>query len=91
MADQTTADKKAKREKFIELATKRTNKAIAAIKTIGGLANTKNYEFTTADAASIHTALNEAIVAINQRFDDAISGKTVSAPSTFTLRSNANG
>lgn len=83
MADKTeTKDKAAK---FKELAVARVNKAIAAISTIGNLANKANYDFTEADVDKITTAIDDANAAIEARFKAVLEGKPVKASGGFTL------
>lgn len=50
-----------KREKFIELANKRVNKAINAVRLVGNLSNKSNYDYTTEDINKIFKALNTEI------------------------------
>ncbi len=50
-----------KGEKFIELATARTEKAISVIRLIGNLANTSNYNYSKESAEKMFTAIEEAI------------------------------
>ena len=42
-----------KREKFIELANKRVNKAINAVRLVGNLSNKSNYDYTSDDIKKI--------------------------------------
>lgn len=64
----STRDKAAK---FVELGTKRVNKAIKDIRLIGNLANKKNYEYTDEQARRIIKALQKEIDSVKQNFQDA--------------------
>ena len=57
----------AKRDKFVELAQKRTVNAIKAIRVIGKLGNRSAYEYTDTDVNKIVKALNEEIEALRTR------------------------
>ena len=57
----------AKREKFVELAQKRTKNAIKAIRVIGKLGNRAAYEYSDTDVAKIVKALNDEIEALKSR------------------------
>lgn len=57
----------AKRDKFVELAQKRTVNAIKAIRVIGKLGNRSAYEYTDADVNKIVKALNDEIEALKSR------------------------
>ena len=48
---------KTKREKFIELANKRVNKSINAVRLVGNLSNKSNYDYTSEDIKKIFDAL----------------------------------
>ena len=56
-----------KREKFVQLAEKRTVNAIKAIRVIGKLANRSAYEYTDADVKKIAKTLNDEIDALKSR------------------------
>ena len=58
-----------RREKFIELAEKRVNRALAQIRLIGNLSNRSNYSYTEQDVAKIHRALRKALDEMKARFD----------------------
>ena len=60
--------READREKFIELAEKRVNRAIKDIKLIGNLSNRSNYSYTDKDARAICTALRNAVKEVETRF-----------------------
>jgi CHASE1-domain containing sensor protein len=68
MADET------KRQKFVRLANKRTNAAVAKIDLLGNLASGQ-YESTTADVEQIETALYNAVDAAMKRFGKMTSDK----------------
>ena len=57
------------REKFVELAQKRVNKAIKDIKLIGNLSNKSNYSYSDEDAKKIYAALKKALEEMKARFD----------------------
>ena len=57
------------REKFVNLAQARVNKALKDIQLIGNLSNRSNYDYTDDDVTKIFKALNEEIVACRKRFD----------------------
>ena len=56
------------REKFIELAEKRVDRAIRDIRLIGNLSNRSNYSFTEQQVAKICKALRDEIKDCEQRF-----------------------
>ena len=58
-----------RREKFVELAQKRVNKAIKDIKLIGNLSNKSNYLYTEQDVKKIIAALKKAVDETKARFD----------------------
>jgi ribosomal protein L7/L12 len=57
----------AKREKFVELAQKRTINAIKAIRVIGKLGNKNAYQFDDNDVKEITKALNKEVDALKAR------------------------
>ena len=57
----------AKRNKFVEIAQRRTVNAIKAIRVIGKLGNRSAYEYTDADVNKIVKALNDEIEALKTR------------------------
>ena len=60
-----------KREKFVELAQKRTTNAIKAIRVIGKLGNRSAYEYTDTDIAKIAKALSHEIDVLKTRMKSA--------------------
>lgn len=56
------------REKFIELAEKRVNKAIKAIRLVGNLSNKSNYKYEMEDAQKIIKALDREVRDLKARF-----------------------
>jgi len=58
-----------RRNKFVDLAEKRVNRAIAQIKLIGNLSNRTNYSYTEEDVTKIHKALKKALDEMKARFD----------------------
>lgn len=57
------------RDKFVELAEKRTVKAIKAVRLIGNLSNKTNYSYTDADVKKIITALDNELKSLKRRFE----------------------
>lgn len=70
-----------KREKFVELAERRTRNAIRAIRIIGKLGNKNAYAFTDADVKKIASALNREVEAMKNRMSATGGKETVD----FTL------
>ncbi|MDF1813017.1 MAG: hypothetical protein P1V20_12410 [Verrucomicrobiales bacterium] len=58
-----------RREKFVDLAEKRVNKAIEQIKLIGNLSNRSNYTYTDDDVTKIYRALKKGLDEMKSRFD----------------------
>lgn len=69
------------REKFVQLAHSRVNKALKDIQLIGNLSNRSNYDYTDDDITKIFRALNEEIAACKKRFDT----KKKNGTTKFTL------
>lgn len=68
----------AKREKFVELAEARVNRAIKDLQLIGNLSNRSAYEFTDADIRKMFSAIQKAMESAKARFSrdgDAGSGE----------------
>jgi hypothetical protein len=63
----TTASQTGKRDKFVELAQKRTRNAIKAIRVIAKLGNKNAYEFTEADVTKIAKALTREVEVMKSR------------------------
>lgn len=63
-----------KREKFVELAEKRTRNAIRAIRIIAKLGNRNAYDYSDADVKKIASALNREVDAMKNRMS-AVGGK----------------
>ena len=66
-----------KRDKFVELAQRRTINAIKAIRVIGKLGNRSAYEYTDADVNKIVKALNDEIEALKSRMKTSRRPDTV--------------
>ncbi len=64
-----------RRQRFVELAEKRTEKALRQIRLIGNLADTSNYEYTESDVEKIMAVLRRAIDDCETRY--ALGGKDV--------------
>lgn len=56
------------REKFVELAEKRVNRAIKDIRLIGNLSNKTNYLYTQKDADKILNVLDKEVKLLRSRF-----------------------
>jgi len=57
-----------KHEKFRELAEKRTNKALEAVRLIGNLSNRQTYVYDEAEVRKIVKALRDAVAEVESRF-----------------------
>jgi hypothetical protein len=57
-----------KRVKFRELAEKRTNKALEAVRLIGNLANRQTYAYEEVEVRKIVRALRDAVADVEARF-----------------------
>ena len=57
------------REKFVDLAEKRVNKAIGQMRIIGNLSNRSNYSYTEEDVTKIYRALKKSLDEMKARFD----------------------
>lgn len=60
-----------KRQKFVNLAEKRTSNALHAIRVIGNLANKSNYEYTDADIKRITKTLEQEVKDLKTRFENS--------------------
>ncbi len=69
-----------KHEKFRELAEKRTNKALDAIRLIGNLSNKTTYAYEPEETKKIIKALRDAVSEVESRF-----GATTSRGGKFEL------
>lgn len=70
-----------KREKFVELAQARVNRAIKDVRLIGNLANRSAYEYGEDDVKKIFRAIQKELDAARARF----TGDTGGRDSEFTL------
>ena len=77
-----SAGKKTKRERFLELAPKRTVKVLAALETLGKCSSRLLYEFEQAEAEKIFSAIAEKVAAIRTRFREGEAPKKLES---FTL------
>ncbi len=66
-----------KREKFVELAQKRTINAIKAIRVIGKLGNRSAYDYTDTDVNKIIRGLNDEIEALRSRLKRSGRSETI--------------
>ena len=57
------------RQKFVQLAEARVNKALKDIQLIGNLSNRSNYDYTDEDVERIFKALAQEISACKKRFE----------------------
>jgi hypothetical protein len=60
-----------KHEKFRELAEKRTNKALEAVRLIGNLSNRQTYVYEETEVRKIVKALRDAVSEVEGRFSRA--------------------
>lgn len=63
-----------KRKKFLDLAEKRVNNAIKAIKVVGNLSNKKNYDYTDSHAKEMLNAIDKEVKELKQKFMENESG-----------------
>lgn len=63
-----------RRNKFVELADKRVNRAIKDIRLVGNLSNKSNYSYTDQDVKKILSALRNAVDDTKARFDRNAGG-----------------
>lgn len=66
-----------KHDRFLRLATARTQAAIDKIRILGNCANRDNYEYTDAEANKIIRALEEEVRALKLQFTTGKSEKRV--------------
>jgi len=71
-----------KKERFIDLAEMRVNKALHSIKLIGNLANKRNYEYTDQQASQMISALEAAVRDVKALFREDGSSNNL----TFRLK-----
>jgi hypothetical protein len=57
-----------KRQKFVELADRRVNKALEALRLVGNLSNRSNYVYSSQDVKQIVSALEGALSDVRRRF-----------------------
>lgn len=63
-----------KHGKFVELATKRVNKALDQIRLVGNLANRMTYDYTDDEAKKILRALQKEVDSVKSKFGDSNAG-----------------
>ena len=73
----TARPRSAKRQKFIQLAERRTKNAIKAIRVIGKLSNKNAYEYSEADVNKIAKALIREIELMKARMSSMGGKETV--------------
>ncbi len=69
------------REKFVELANRRVNRALKCLHLIGNLSNRSNYDYTEEDVAAIFQALRDELKRNEERFAQSFRD-----PESFQLR-----
>jgi len=69
--DARTVTKRDKRQKFVDLAERRTRNAIKAIRVIAKLGNKSAYEFDDADVRKIASALTREVEALKARMSSS--------------------
>lgn len=77
-----SAGKKTKRERFLELAPKRTVKVLAALELLGRCSSPLTYEFNPAEAEKIFAAIAEKARVVRLRF---FQEKSSQQTESFTL------
>ena len=73
LREQRVSAEDRKHAKFRELAEKRTNKALEAIRLIGNLSNRQTYVYDEAEVRKIVKALRDAVSDVEGRFSTASS------------------
>lgn len=63
-----------RRAKFVELATKRVNRAVRDIRLIGNLSNRSAYEYTEEDAKKIVRAVQRELDTMRSKFSGGGTG-----------------
>lgn len=63
-----TAPEKSKRERFTEIAPKRTREILKKIETLGNCANKSGYEYTEADIEKIFGAIAKKVADVKAKF-----------------------
>jgi hypothetical protein len=71
------------REKFVELAEKRVNRAIKDIRLIGNLSNRSNYKYADDDVRTIFSVLEKELRSARERFN---ANLTDAAAKPFQLK-----
>ena len=64
-----------KREKFVEIAERRVNRALRDLHLVGNLGNKNNYAYSGDDVRKIFAALEAELRAVRKRFDDSNSAE----------------
>lgn len=68
-ASQTTEkQRKTKRERFVEVAQRRTIRALEAIRSLGKCGNTASYEYTKSDVEKVFGAVQAELDRARERF-----------------------
>ena len=58
-----------KRDKFIRLATKRTQDALNKLRLIGNLSNKNNYDYSESDITKIFSAIDKQVRSMKGKFE----------------------
>ncbi|MBW7924735.1 MAG: hypothetical protein H3C59_08325 [Burkholderiaceae bacterium] len=69
VVDRAKPVKRDKRQKFVEIATRRVNGVIREIRLIGNLSNRSAYEYSEEDVRKIAKALQRELDAMRARFE----------------------
>lgn len=81
-----SSDNKTPRQRFLDVGTKRANKAIKGVRNLNNIANRKSYEYTEVEANKLLAALRNEVAKVEATFKAALSGtgeKTADAGFTF--------
>lgn len=72
-SDQDTAgrrSRKGKRERFLEMAEKRTNAVLQRLQVLGNCANRQSYDYTPEDVEKIFDAIDRQLALVKARFQE---------------------
>ncbi len=58
-----------RRERFLKIASKRTNKIISDIRLLGNCGNTNNYEYTKEEVDKMFKAIEKSLEEAKSKFD----------------------
>jgi hypothetical protein len=77
MPDDQTATEKARRERFVRVATRRTKQLLKDIQRLGNCANRGAYEYKDVDVLKIFSAIEAAVASARARFEPRSQRKEV--------------